>query len=369
MSELWDAYDQELNIIDGKVLVRGEEIEEGLYHLVSEIVVKHEDGTYLLMQRDPNKNLGGKWELSAGGAVQKGESAETGAFRELFEETGIKANELTKIGQLTHEGYHVHFAEYLCITGCDKDSIILQKGETVDYKWVDKKTLLQNLDEIISSRVFQFIPELSVPEVDRYLSNKKIIESIKSKYLAVHKEKTLKHVTEVSVTALKLAKMYNLHSEKVKIAAMLHDISVIMTPQEMYEMAKSRDMKLDLAEEKYHFLLHQKISKIIAEEQFGIKDLDVLNAIECHTTLKQNASDYDKVLFIADKISWDQPGEPPYHKILISIAEKSLDEACYFYMKYQFENNLLLMPHEWFSEAYEDLRSVLKEEIKDVKQF
>lgn len=62
-----------------------------------------------------------------------------------------------------------------------------------------------------------------------------------------------------------------------------------MTPQEMYETAKSRNMKIDPAEEKYHFLLHQRISKIIAEERFGIDDAEILSAVECHTTLKKNA--------------------------------------------------------------------------------
>ena len=64
---------------------------------------------------------------------------------------------------------------------------------------------------------------------------------------------------------------------------------------------------------------------------------------------------YDKVIFIADKISWDQKGVPPYYDCLKSKVVKSLDEACFFYIKYQFDNNLLLMPHRWIIEAFEDL--------------
>ena len=54
---------------------------------------------------------------------------------------------------------------------------------------------------------------------------------------------------------------------------------------------------------KYHFLLHQRISTIIANEKFDIKDQDILSAIECHTTLKKDANDYDKAVFLADKIA------------------------------------------------------------------
>ena len=189
------------------------------------------------------------------------------------------------------------------------------------------------------------------------------IELIKNKYLSSHKENTLRHVEEVSDTAVWLAKIYDLDIVKVELAALLHDISAIMTPQEMYETAKIRNLEIDPAEEKYHFLLHQRISKIIAREYFDIRDKDILDAIECHTTLKKNAGMYDKVLFIADKISWDQKGVPPYYDLLKSKACESLDEACYFYIKYQFDHELLLMPHQWIKEAYADLKRVLLGEI------
>lgn len=184
-----------------------------------------------------------------------------------------------------------------------------------------------------------------------------IIENIKNKYISHHKENTLQHVEAVAETAVWLAEIYNLDIEKVRLAALLHDISAIMSPQEMYEMAMERGFEIDPAEEKYHFLLHQRISKIIAEEEFSIRDRDILDAIECHTTLKKNASIYAKVIFIADKISWDQKGLPPYYDLLKSKAEESLDEACGFYIKYQFDHNLLLMPHQWIKEAYEELVS------------
>lgn len=187
-----------------------------------------------------------------------------------------------------------------------------------------------------------------------------MIKLIKNRYLSNHKENTLKHVEEVADTAVWLAEVYHLDSVKVKLAALLHDISAIVTPQDMYELAKMRGLEIDAAEEKYHFLLHQRISRIIAQEDYGINDSDILDAIECHTTLKKNASMYDKIIFIADKISWDQKGVPPYYDILKEKVVESLDEACYFYINYQFENNLLLMPHQWIIEAYGDLSNRLE---------
>lgn len=188
------------------------------------------------------------------------------------------------------------------------------------------------------------------------MDNYDLIDLIKDKYLSNNKEDVLKHVEDVADIAVGLAKVYNLDIVKIKLAALLHDISAIMTPQEMYDFAKVRGLEIDPAEEKYHSLLHQRISKIIAREEYDITDSDILDAIECHTTLKKNASMYDKVIFIADKISWDQKGVPSYYDLLKSGVMESLDEACYFYIKYQFDNNLLVMPHQWIIEAYEDLQ-------------
>ena len=125
--EIWDGYweDGSLANID---LVRGEPIPNGIYHMVCEILVRHTDGDYLLMQRDFRKsNFGGYYEATAGGSALKGEDKITCAKRELFEETGIEANSLEEIGQ------------YLCITDCDKTGVSLQEGETVAYRWIPEK--------------------------------------------------------------------------------------------------------------------------------------------------------------------------------------------------------------------------------------
>lgn len=185
-----------------------------------------------------------------------------------------------------------------------------------------------------------------------------MIDSIKNKYLSNNKEDVLKHVEIVAELAVGLSEAYNLDIEKTKLAALLHDISGVMTPQEMYDFAIMKGFEIDPAEEKYQALLHQRVSRIIAQEEYGITDSDILNAIECHTTLRKNASVYDKVLFIADKISWDSKGIPSYDDLLKSGSVKTLDKACYLYIKYQFDNNLLVMAHQWLIEAYEDLIKV-----------
>ena len=157
--EVWDAYDKDFNKISNVTLIRGEPIPEGLCHLVCEIIVKHNDGSYLLMQRDKRKHFGGMWEATAGGSALRGETPLECAVRELREETGIESDHLTEIGRVrNHDRFYVDF---LCVTDCKKDSIILQEGETVAYKWVSRNELVSMKEsELVTKRMQKFIEEL-----------------------------------------------------------------------------------------------------------------------------------------------------------------------------------------------------------------
>ena len=140
--ELWDAYDRNLEKIEGMTLIRGEKIPEGVYHLVCDVIVRHTDGEYLLMQRDRRKHYGGMWEATAGGSALQGENPLDCAIRELREETGIHTERLEEVGRVWAAGRNTVYCEFLCITDCRKDSIILQEGETSAYQWVTQDELL-----------------------------------------------------------------------------------------------------------------------------------------------------------------------------------------------------------------------------------
>ena len=163
MVEIWDAYDRQFNKIKNVTLVRGENIPDNMYHLVCDIIVKHNDGTYLLMQRDYKKHFGGMWELTAGGSALKDEVPIECAIRELKEETGIISSDLKEIKRLVNDRNHSIYVEYLCITCCDKNSITLQEGETINYKWVDRIELLKmGSDVLASSRALKLVKELDI---------------------------------------------------------------------------------------------------------------------------------------------------------------------------------------------------------------
>lgn len=160
--EVWDAYKEDGSLA-GCDLIRGEPIPAGLYHIVSEILVRHTDGSYLLMQRDLNKEgYPGMYEASAGGSILKGENPASGAIRELQEETGITANSLTPIyNTLSVDGNTIYHG-FLYVTDCDKSSVTLQEGETISYIWLPENEFLSFIDtkEYIQAHKIRLSPYL-----------------------------------------------------------------------------------------------------------------------------------------------------------------------------------------------------------------
>ena len=144
--ELWDARDRDGNLV-GCDLIRGETISDGLYHMVCEVIVRHTDGEFLLMQRDFSKNhYPGLYEATAGGAALKGEDAYQCVRRELLEETGIACEEFHLFDVIVSERKYSIYYQFSCETSCDKQSIQLQEGETVSFRWVSLQQLKEMLD-------------------------------------------------------------------------------------------------------------------------------------------------------------------------------------------------------------------------------
>ena len=64
----------------------------------------------------------------------------------------------------------------------------------------------------------------------------------------------------------------------------------------------------------------------------------------------------DRVVFVADKIAWDQPGIPPYLDKLLDGLELSLAHGAFVYIEGLWERKeQLKVVHPWLEAAYYDL--------------
>ena len=140
----------------------------------------------------------------------------------------------------------------------------------------------------------------------------KIENDIKAFLLKYNKEVTYKHSIRVANESRKIAVMYHVNEEKAAIAGYLHDISAIFPNGDRIVVAEQFGIEILQEEREFPMIIHQKLSKVIAKEIFKVDDEEILNAICCHTTLRKHATKMDLVLFVADKIEWDQNGAPPY---------------------------------------------------------
>lgn len=159
MAEFWELVDinkKKTGIIHERK--KGNPVPAGMYHLSVDIWVKNSKGELLLTQRHPNKHYGLLWECS-GGAVTAGESSIEGACRELYEETGIKADcgELVYLGDTIKSDYIVE--TYLCKKNYETIELKLQKEEVADALWISPERLESSkemLVDLVWERYCQF---------------------------------------------------------------------------------------------------------------------------------------------------------------------------------------------------------------------
>lgn len=64
----------------------------------------------------------------------------------------------------------------------------------------------------------------------------------------------------------------------------------------------------------------------------------------------------DKVVFVADKIEWDQSGTPPYLHELLPALDRSLDHAVFVYLDFLWQQReTLRVVHPWLRDAHQEL--------------
>ena len=131
--ELNDIYDENRNLT-GRVHQRGTPWKPGEYGLVVCVWVYDGLGHLLLTRRAKEKSFAGTWENS-GGAVKAGETSRRAIAREVFEETGIRA-EPEEFEYLDTDRDRNVFYDHYCIQRRVRlKDIVLLPGETDDVMW------------------------------------------------------------------------------------------------------------------------------------------------------------------------------------------------------------------------------------------
>jgi predicted HD superfamily hydrolase involved in NAD metabolism len=180
-----------------------------------------------------------------------------------------------------------------------------------------------------------------------------------------HHPETALHCQHVATAAREVAIVTQTNPTQAHTAGWLHDVSAIFPASERVQIARALGLEVLAEEDRCPMIVHQKLSRLMAQEIFGVTDALILDAVGCHTTLRPQPTTLDKVLFVADKLAWDQPGTPPYAQALQAALARSLDQATLFFLTYLWERrDSLLVIHPWLRAAVRDLCGGTEEEAQ-----
>ena len=158
-----DIYDKDRQLT-GRVHRRGTYWRHGEYGLVVCVWVYDGKGNLLLTRRAREKTFAGTWENS-GGAAKAGESSRQAIARELFEETGIRAEE-EEFEFLSSDRDRSAFYDFYCLKrSVPIEEIVLLPGETDAAKWVTLEEIhrmigRKQICQVIANQFLRQEPEL-----------------------------------------------------------------------------------------------------------------------------------------------------------------------------------------------------------------
>jgi predicted HD superfamily hydrolase involved in NAD metabolism len=150
------------------------------------------------------------------------------------------------------------------------------------------------------------------------------LESLREATRKQMPDKRWKHTLGVVETAIMLAKRFEGDPDKAELAALLHDYSKAWPIDRMEEIIRQQQ----LPEELLHFdkeLWHAHVGAWAVQTEHQITDEEVLNAIRYHTSGRENMTQLDKIVCLADYM---EPGRdfPSVSKIR-ELAKHNIEEA------------------------------------------
>lgn len=140
------------------------------------------------------------------------------------------------------------------------------------------------------------------------------------------KPKRFAHSLSVAHTAKRLAKLHGLDSLKAEQAGLLHDCAKCLPLQDMQRIAMENRLTDDREFLDNPALLHSLVGAWVAENEYGMKDPDVLDAIRYHNTGCAGMSRLAVCVCLSDSIEPLRQTYPHLEEVR-TLAESSLESA------------------------------------------
>jgi predicted HD superfamily hydrolase involved in NAD metabolism len=136
----------------------------------------------------------------------------------------------------------------------------------------------------------------------------------------------LQHILRVEQMSVELAICHDLDARKAAQAGLMHDLAKYFKPQRLLRMAAVAGIALDPILQSNPHLLHADISAIVAQEEFGITDTEILQAIAHHTLGQPGMPPLSCVVYLADGLEPGR-GDTPTLNSLRQLSKTHLHQA------------------------------------------
>lgn len=135
-------------------------------------------------------------------------------------------------------------------------------------------------------------------------------------------EKRYIHTLGTADCAKELAQKFGLDSEKAYLAGLLHDCAKCFSNEKLLDIIHQH-LDVEECEMLNYKTLHAPVSAYIAEKEFKITDKEILSAIRWHTLGRLDMTDFEKIVFIADKIEPNTRDKEYSDKIRVLLDEEN----------------------------------------------
>lgn len=148
------------------------------------------------------------------------------------------------------------------------------------------------------------------------------------------------HTGRVVAEARRLARHYALDTARVEAAAWGHDLFRGHTGGALLQAAAKIGIEADSTARARPILLHGPVAAATAEEHWGVKDAEVLEAIRWHTTARPEMSLFATAVFLADKIEPEKVAGDAELAAIRELAPRDPQAAVLAYLNRQMERHL-----------------------------
>ena len=146
----------------------------------------------------------------------------------------------------------------------------------------------------------------------------------KKNWLKEHlNEERYNHSIGTMEAAVELARMLNLDENKAQIAGLMHDCAKCFPNDKLLKIIHDELTDVQDSELVNYKTLHAPVSAYVAQHEFGITDPEILSAIRWHTLGKVEMSNFEKMIFLADKIEKSRHNEEFRNECMALVAMKN----------------------------------------------